>query len=96
MKTHSIKVIDSTYSIDDAKEVILSLLNDKIRFLGAKKFSNTIRFGEEGTHLDKRIMQLTEEIENLKSLTDQINKDELDAKIDCNLNIEFVPVKELV
>lgn len=96
MKSHAIKVIDSTYEVDEANEVILSLIADKIKFLNAKKFSNTIRFGDDSNHLAARAKQLTQEVEILKSVMAEAKENDVIAKINCTLDIEFVKAEVLV
>lgn len=65
MENHQIKLIDSTYAVSDAQEVLIALLNDKIKFLNQQIFSITERFGSNTAHLKHRVEELAAEREKL-------------------------------
>lgn len=56
--THQFALIDSTYSAYDAREVITSLINDKIRFLNIQILSLQERYGQNTEHLENRVREL--------------------------------------
>lgn len=56
--THQFALIDSTYSAYDAREVITSLINDKIRFLNVQILSLQERYGQNTEHLENRVREL--------------------------------------
>lgn len=87
MKTHQIKLIDSTYSEDDAFEVLSSLIKDKIRFLNHKIFSLEERFGSDTSHMKKRIEELRQEARDLELLFEEHRGENVDFEISCNLTI---------
>lgn len=84
MKEYQFDLVKSTYPAHDAKEVLLSLINDKIKFLNCKAFSLSERFGSVPSHLEKRISELKEEKQLLVETLGQCDEDHL-VKIDCQV-----------
>ena len=80
MQQHSIKLIDSTYPAKHAKEVILTLLNDKIRFLSVQILSMEERFGEDTEHMRRRITELECEKRELIIALDSLNDEQTPAR----------------
>jgi len=89
---HTVKLIDSTYPESRAREVILSLLNDKIRFINLQILSL-----EEKENLDT--LHLRSRLEELKAERDQICdllRSEGSAPIQVNCSIEFEVLNSLI
>lgn len=57
-QTHTFKLIDSTYSAFDAREIISTLLTDKIRFLNVQILSIRERYGHDTFDLENRVKEL--------------------------------------
>jgi len=89
MNNHQLKLIDSTYSAKDAKEVLLSLINDKIRFLSQKIVSIEERFGGDTSHLEKRVQQLTQERSQLITLFEHHENEDHLVEVDCNVHFSI-------
>lgn len=89
MKELDIKLIDSTYPIKEAREVILSLLSDKIKFLNQQIFSVSERFGTGTEHMEKRVVQLKEEREKLSITMRKYDNNAAHAEIDCTIRIKI-------
>jgi len=51
-------LIDGTFDLSDAKDLILGLLDHKIRFHSMKTFSSTVRLGEKDDHSVTRLEML--------------------------------------
>lgn len=83
------KLIDGTFSIEDANKVLTTLLNYKIDYHNREDFSNHIRFNKNIEHSKKRIQELTEAKEQIRSLF--LNSDSEDIKfvIKSNISIEI-------
>lgn len=83
------KLIDGTFSIEDANKVLTTLLNYKIDYHNREDFSNHIRFNKNIEHSKKRIQELTEAKEQIRSLI--LNSDSEDIKfvIKSNISIEI-------
>ncbi len=92
---HDFKLIDTTYKVKDAKEVLLSLLDDKIKFLGMQVFSLSERFGTDTIHLEKRMAALKKERENLIKLFSEQTNPENTVEIDCSVKLK-IGTKEIV
>lgn len=75
-------LINSTYSASNAKEVLTSLINDKIRFLNIQILSAQERFGENAAHLETRVKELVADRNRLIEL--------LDRSAETNAEIEIV------
>jgi len=88
------KLIDSTYPAEEAKEVILSLVNDKINFLQKKIFSHEIRFELDTPHLKQRVTELKQEVQELKEILNKLDNDQL-IEINCSVKLQTtIPVEE--
>jgi len=96
MNKSQVKIIDSTYPVEDAKELVLSLINDKIKFLQLKIFSQRERFGIDTKHLEKRISELREEraelIQNLKSFEES----DYVVEVDCKIHLKVKKKKRVI
>lgn len=88
MSKHEFKLIDNTYSGEDAKEVLSSLINDKIKFLNLQIFSKAERFGENTEHLEKRVNDLQREREELFKLIEKVAKEGKSLSIQCDIQVE--------
>ena len=89
MEDFQIKLIDSTYSPEDAREVLCSLLNDKIKFIGGQIHSLYMRFGSNTEHLKSRIEKLEKDKAIIIEQLNALNKDTKLVKIFCNIELEF-------
>jgi hypothetical protein len=88
MKNHKIKLIDNTYSKEEAKDLLLALLNDKIKFLQMKIFSLQERMGADTHHLEKRVDELKEEKTQLLSKIKELGEKEYAVDIDCHVYLK--------
>ena len=96
MSDYNLKLIDSTYSPEEAKEVLSSLISDKIKFLNLQIFSKSERFGEDTSHLENRIKYLDSEKEKLFKLIEQAKVDGRDLSIRCDIQVESIHVADTV
>ncbi len=94
MRTHSFKLIESTYSEIDAAEVLLTLVNDKIRFLSMKIFSTEEREGICPTHFQRRIEALRKEKELLHEILRERKEGKSEIKIDCKVSLRIKKAKK--
>lgn len=53
------ELIDGTFEHNDARELLMQLLDDKINFHHRRNFSWQERFGHHDPHSDNRIAELT-------------------------------------
>jgi len=64
-KYNAITLVEGTYDVEEVKEILLNLLNDKIKFHQLKKFSNHEKNGEEDQQSIDRLSQLKVSYEKL-------------------------------
>lgn len=84
------KLIDGTFSPEDAKTVLLTLVNDKINYHKMEHFSHHERFGKDLKHSAKRIEELeklsVELVQKLNSATEQ----NAQVKINGYIELQFI------
>ncbi len=83
------KLIDGTFSIEDANRVLTTLLNYKIDYHNREDFSNHIRFNKNLEHSKKRIQELTEAKEQIRSLILNSETEDIKFVIKSNISIEI-------
>ena len=83
------KLIDGTFSIEDANRVLTTLLNYKIDYHNREDFSNHIRFNKNIEHSKKRIQELTEAKEQIRSLILNSETEDIKFVIKSNISIEI-------
>lgn len=84
------KLIDGEFSPDDAKKVLLSILNSKINFHNLLSFSNHIRFNNDINTSKNRIEELNNTKTAIIEFIDKATKDNLSLKIKSNITIELI------
>ena len=72
MKTvEKYKLIDGTFSVEEAEKILTMLFNYKIDFHNREDFSNHVRFNKNIENSKKRILELIETKDDIKkSLAD--------------------------
>jgi hypothetical protein len=83
------KLIDGTFSAEDADRVLTTLLNYKIDYHNREDFSNHIRFNKDIEHSKKRIQELTETKEQIKELIQKSKSEDIKFVIKSNISIEL-------
>ena len=83
------KLIDGTFSMEDANRVLTTLLNYKIDYHNREDFSNHIRFNKNIEHSKKRIQELTEVKEQIRSLILNSESEDIKFVIKSNISIEI-------
>lgn len=84
---HEFALIDNTYSPEDARAVIASLISDKIRFLNTEMLSINERFGTDVEHMKERVRQLEADKARMISLfSDYMNQD-VEIEISCEVKM---------
>lgn len=80
-------LIDNTYSAADARDVITSLINDKIRFLNVQILSIHERFGSDVSYLEKRVTQLETERKRLVQVLTDLSEEDVEIEISCDVKM---------
>lgn len=66
----TIQLIDGDFSVHDAQEILMDLINHKIRFHQLKNISWEERFGEPNQHSQKRLKELMKDRDLLSAVID--------------------------
>ena len=82
-------LIDGTFSMEDANRVLTTLLNYKIDYHNREDFRNHIRFNKNIEHSKKRIQELTEVKEQIRSLILNSESEDIKFIIKSNISIEI-------
>jgi hypothetical protein len=85
-----IKFIDGTFNAEDALEVLLSVINDKINFHSSLLLSNKERFGVDASNSEKRIEELRSEKLSVMELLEEAKSSGALVKINSSINIELL------
>jgi glucosamine 6-phosphate synthetase-like amidotransferase/phosphosugar isomerase protein len=83
------KLIDGSFTAEDADRVVSNLLNYKIDYHCREDFSNHIRYNKEIEHSKKRIQELTETKEQIKNLIQDFKSENIKFIIKSNISIEI-------
>ena len=74
-KIETVNLIKGTFAPEDAKEILMELLNSKINFHNLKNWSSKERFGKPDSFSTQKLEYLNEARENLKIfLAEAINQ----------------------
>lgn len=87
---HQIKLIDNTYSTEEARDLILTLIDSKIHALSCTIFSHEERFGSVEPHYRQRLEELKKERASLVEVFKRMPKED---EIEINSVIELETVK---
>ena len=94
-KDYQFKLVEGQYTPLEAKKILLGLINSKINFHQLENFSNEIRFNETSAHSKIRIDLLTNASENISDLIAYSLLNDMQFKIEGNIQISLVPAKKL-
>lgn len=64
----NLKLIDGKFSANEAKEILLNMINNKIQFHTNRDFSSEIRFGTPEVDSRERLIELRETKKKILSL----------------------------
>lgn len=84
------KLIDGEFSPEEAKKILLSILNSKIDFHNLYAFSNHIRFDNDLNISKKRIGELNVTKEEIIELIEKGIQDGHNFRIKSSIDIELI------
>lgn len=84
------KLIDGTFTPADAKTVLFSLVESKIRYHWMEKFSNLERFGKDINHSEKRVEELVKLYGDLKVTLEKAAENNKNVKLRGTIELIFV------
>lgn len=82
------KLIAGVFSPTDAKEILISLINEKIRFHNLKILTHQERFGVEDNGHTKRLKQLIKSKDQIQKLIESCEKKKKSLVINSTIVIE--------
>lgn len=91
---NSIKLIDGTYKVEDAGEILLSVLGDKIRFHNINSLGSIERACDDSYNSDVRLKELNADRERVLELLKNNKSENKQIKINCKIEIEVVESAE--
>lgn len=91
-KTEGFQLVKGLFEPEDAKEVLLSLVNYKITFHHRKSFSQQERFGTKDRSNDERVKELAQTCQELAALIDLAKATGCNMQVDSTIRIELIPL----
>lgn len=83
------KLIDGTFTLEEAENVLNALFNYKIDYHNREDFSNHIRFNKNIEHSKKRIQELTETKDAIKKMILGMKSDKKNLIINSTITISL-------
>lgn len=87
---HKFQLIEGEFLPEEALKLLLSLLNNKIKFHQLESFSNQIRVGSDLSHAKKRVEYLNKSIEDIKLILKDAEENGKQLKIESVIQITLV------
>lgn len=87
MNTHNFKLVDSTYDANDAKSVLISIIQDKINSLNKLCFSIEEMGGYDVTHFRNRVSQLKEMKAEIRYLLKHAEENDMQVEVDATIQV---------
>jgi hypothetical protein len=87
-----LKLIDGDFVADEARSVLLDLINTKIRYHSLESLNISETGYGSVAHSQKRIQELEEVRQSLKSILDYANHNGMYLKVNGSIEIELVEV----
>lgn len=84
-------LIDGTFSPDEARQILMTLVQDKISFHRRNDWSDRERQGEPNPAGGKRINELRATREKLDTFLAQAESQSMELVISCNIDISLRP-----
>ncbi len=85
-----IKFIDGTFNTEDASEILLAVLNDKINFHSSLLLSNTERLGVDASNSQLRIKELRADKERVVAMMKEAKESGALVKVGSTISIELI------
>ena len=81
-----IKLIDGIFNEENAKEIILTMINKKIEFNEIKGLGNLVKRNEEDNHLEQRIKELKMQRQNIINHFNNNNNESFEIQAVIRIN----------
>jgi hypothetical protein len=90
MDKYQFKLIQGEFSSQDAKTVLMSVINSKINFHNLNAFSEFVKNNEDCETSKQRISVLTSSLEDINKLLEESDRNGKRLKINGDITIEFI------
>jgi hypothetical protein len=87
--TETVELIKGTFTPDEAREILLQLLDSKINFHNRKNFSSRERSGKPDADSEQRLKYLTESRKKLRTLLSKSTGEEKSVTINSIIEINI-------
>lgn len=87
--SHTLNLIDGVFSPNEAKDVLVTLIRNKINFHNLEIFSLEERNGKDIERSQKRLAELKKNNEKLIEIIQYAEKNEKTLKVFSSINIEI-------
>lgn len=94
-KQTKLSLVDGNFTPQEAFEVLMNLFSSKINFHELKSFSSEERYGLPDKHAEKRIPELKESMQKIKSLIQEMDMDNFEISIQSEVVITINKTKNL-
>ncbi|MEZ5572745.1 MAG: hypothetical protein R3E64_12050 [Halioglobus sp.] len=88
---HDYLFISGVFYPDEANQVLMTLIEDKINFHRKNIWSRRERFGETDTVGSRRIVELRQTKADITALIEQAESSEQRLRINCTIEITLTP-----
>lgn len=89
MQHHQVKLIDSTYGVQEAKEMLLALINSKISFIDHQIFACGDRHGADTSHMKVRKEALVADKTELMQVLKAYQNGNAEVELDCTISLNI-------
>jgi hypothetical protein len=89
-KTHQFKLVNGTFDTEHAGRVLFDLIGTKINFHNMERFSIRERFNGDTSQHDKRINELKEAMEYVRSVLKMAETEGKRLKLEGTIKIRLV------
>lgn len=90
MDKYQFKLIQGDFSPQDAKTVLMSVINSKINFHNLNSFSEFVKNNEDCETSKQRISVLTASLVDINKLLEESDRNGKRLKINGDITIEFI------
>jgi adenine C2-methylase RlmN of 23S rRNA A2503 and tRNA A37 len=90
MDKYQFKLIQGDFSPQDAKTVLMSVINSKINFHNLNAFSEFVKNNEDCEISKRRISVLSSSIKDINKLLEESERNGKRLKINGDITIEFI------
>ena len=90
MDKYQFKLIEGDFSSQDAKTVLMSVINSKVNFHNRNAFSEFVKNHETCETSKRRISVLSKASEDILKLIDESEKKGMKLKINGDITLEFI------